>query len=128
MGDSRAYLLRDRRLRQLTHDHSLVQSLVDQGRLSPAAAETHPDSHIVTRAVGGGPEIDIDRIAQPLVAGDRLLLCSDGLTRVVPDGPVETILAATPDPFDAAQALIRAALDNGAPDNVSVIVVDVGAG
>lgn len=124
-GDSRAYLLRGRRLRLLTHDHTLVQSLVDRGDLSPAQAETHPESHIVTRAVGGGAEIEVDRIDLPLIQGDRLLLCSDGLSRCVHDGAIEAVLSANPDPFDAAQGLIRAALDKGAPDNVSVIVIDM---
>ncbi len=126
VGDSRAYLMRGRRLRMLTRDHTLVQSLVDRGELSASEAENHPESHIVTRAVGGGPDIEIDLIGQPLVQGDRLLLCSDGLPRCVYDGTIEAILAANPDPFDATQGLIREALDNGAPDNVSVIVIDVG--
>jgi PPM family protein phosphatase len=122
-GDSRAYLLRGGHLRPLTRDHSVVQEMVDRGELSPEAAESHPESHMVTRAVGGGPELDVDLVTVPLAVGDRLLLCSDGLTRCVYEQTVEALLREATGPEDACQKLLREALDSGAPDNVSAIAV-----
>jgi protein phosphatase len=125
-GDSRAYLLRGGRLRALTRDHTLVQDLVDQGALRPEDAEGHPQAHVVTRAVGGDKVLDLESLSVPLFRGDRLLLCSDGLTRVVFEGVVESLLSAAPTPEDACRSLVQAALDAGAPDNVSVIAVGIG--
>jgi len=122
-GDSRAYLLRGGRLRMLTRDHSVVQELIDRGELSAEDAEKHPESHLVTRAVGGGPELEVDLVAVPLAVGDRLLLCSDGLTRCVYEHTVEALLRDAASPEEACQALLREALDNGAPDNVSAIAL-----
>ena len=112
----------------LTHDHTVVQGMVDRGEIGISEAEGHPEAHIITRAVGAAPEIEVDHAAVPLVVGDRLLLCSDGLPRCVYETVIET-LAAQPGPAQSAcEALIRRALDEGAPDNVSVIVVDLLAG
>jgi PPM family protein phosphatase len=122
-GDSRAYLLRGGRLRPLTRDHSVVQEMVDRGELSPEEAESHPESNMVTRAVGGAPELEVDLVSVPLSIGDRLLLCSDGLTRCVYEQTVETLLRDASGPEDACQKLLREALDSGAPDNVSAITV-----
>lgn len=122
-GDSRAYLLRGGHLRMLTRDHSVVQELVDRGELSPEEAESHPESHMVTRAVGGGPSLEVDLVSIPLAVGDRLLLCSDGLTRCVYEQTVEALLRDASGPEEACQKLLREALDNGAPDNVSAITV-----
>ena len=127
-GDSRAYLMRGRRLRMLTHDHTLVQDMVDRGELARDAAEGHPEAHIITRAVGAADEIEVDHSAVPLVTGDRLLLCSDGLPRCVYESVIAQLAAEGPDARTAAEALVRRALDEGAPDNVSVIVVDLVAG
>ncbi len=127
-GDSRAYLMRGRRLRMLTHDHTLVQDMVDRGELARDAAEGHPEAHIITRAVGAADEIEVDHSAVPLLAGDRLLLCSDGLPRCVYEQVIAQLVGETPDPRAAAEALVRRALDEGAPDNVSVVVVDLVAG
>jgi protein phosphatase len=124
-GDSRVYLFRSGRLRLLTRDHTLVQDLVERGELTGEDAETHPEAHIVTRAVGGDEAIEVDTVAIPLFPGDRLLMCSDGLTRCVDDFTVAAQLAAGFSPEQTAQALLRAALDSGAPDNVSVIVIDL---
>ena len=123
VGDSRAYLLRGGRLRLLTHDHTVVQGLVDDGVLSADAANHHPDSHIVTRAIGAAAEIEIDWTEVPLTAGDRLMLCSDGLTGCVGDRAISAALAAAPTPEAACRALLGNALEAGAPDNVSVISV-----
>jgi serine/threonine protein phosphatase PrpC len=124
-GDARAYLLRGRRLRMLTRDHSVVQDQMDRGELTPEQAANHPESSVVTRAIGGAPDIDVDQIALPLTAGDRLLLCSDGLPRCVYEPVIEAAMLAAPTAEQACSALVREALDNGAPDNVSVIVVDM---
>jgi protein phosphatase len=125
-GDSRAYLLRGGRLRPLTRDHSVVQEMIDRGELSPEDAERHPESHMVTRAVGGGAELEVDQISVPLAVGDRLLLCSDGLTRCVYEQTVEALLRDASSAEDACQKLVREALDSGAPDNVSAIAVLIG--
>lgn len=122
-GDSRAYLLRGGRLRMLTRDHSVVQELIDRGELNAEEAESHPESHLVTRAVGGGPELEVDLVSVPLAVGDRLLLCSDGLTRCVYEQTVEALLKDAKSPEEACQRLLREALDSGAPDNVSAITV-----
>lgn len=123
VGDSRAYLLRGGRLRPLTRDHSVVQEMIDRGELSPAEAERHPESHVITRAVGGGAELDVDLISVPLAVGDRLLLCSDGLTRCVYEQTVEALLRDAASPEEACQKLVREALESGAPDNVSTIAI-----
>jgi PPM family protein phosphatase len=122
-GDSRAYLLRGGHLRPLTRDHSVVQEMVDRGELSPEEAESHPESHMVTRAVGGSDDLEVDLVSVPLAVGDRLLLCSDGLTRCVYEPTVEALLRDAISPEDACQRLLREALDSGAPDNVSAITV-----
>lgn len=122
-GDSRAYLLRGGQLRPLTRDHSVVQEMVDRGELSPDEAESHPESHMVTRAVGGDHELDVDLVSVPLAVGDRLLLCSDGLTRCVYEQTVEALLREATSPEEACQKLVREALESGAPDNVSAITV-----
>ena len=125
-GDSRVYRLRDGRLEQLTHDHSVVQELVDAGSLTPQQAEAHPQAHVVTRAVGAEPDIAVAFREGRLADGDVILLCSDGLTKVVSDAEIAGILARTLDPQEACEALIAATLAAGAPDNVSVITVFVG--
>lgn len=133
-GDARAYLLRADALDPLTRDHSLVQEMVDAGRLSPDAARHHPQANVVTRAIGAGGAPELARLA--LAAGDRLLLCSDGLTHVLEDGALADLLRAsrpgaalaTGTPADAACALLlQRVLAGGAPDNVSVIVIDIEA-
>lgn len=128
VGDARAYLVRGGRLRLLTRDHTLVQALVDKGELRPEEAERHPESHIVTRAVGGTPEIEIDLLTQPLLPGDRLMLCSDGLPRAIYEPTIEALLAGADGAQAGCERLISEALANGASDNVSAIVVDVREG
>ncbi|NJM82349.1 MAG: serine/threonine-protein phosphatase [Tabrizicola sp.] len=123
VGDSRAYLFRRGNLRLLTRDHSLVQDMVDQGSLSPEDAERHPEANIVTRAIGGDETLEPDSMTVPVFRGDRLMLCSDGLTRAVYEQEIADALAVAPDPAAACTALMRKALDAGAPDNVSIIVI-----
>ncbi|MCU0906235.1 MAG: protein phosphatase 2C domain-containing protein [Rhodobacteraceae bacterium] len=127
-GDSRAYLFRSGRLRQVTRDHTLVQDLVDRGEIDPAAAGNHPEKHIITRAVGGAEDLELDAAAVPLVPGDRLLLCSDGLTGCLTDDAIAQTLAGAETPETAVRALVNAALHAGAPDNVSAVAVFVTAG
>ncbi len=127
-GDSRAYLLRSGRLRQVTRDHTLVQVMVDRGEIDPATAEHHPEKHIITRAVGGAEDLELDAAAVPLVPGDRMLLCSDGLTGCVADDAIASWLASADTPDTAVRTLVNAALQAGAPDNVSAVAVFVVAG
>jgi serine/threonine protein phosphatase PrpC len=121
-GDSRAYRLRSGSIVQLTRDHSLVQDLVDAGMIEPAEAEMHPNSNVVTRAVGASERLQVDTVGGPLSSGDIFLLASDGLTRLVRID--EIALQLTSQGLDAAaDRLIELALDRGAPDNVSLIIV-----
>ncbi|WP_330457663.1 MerR family transcriptional regulator [Streptomyces sp. NBC_00820] len=121
IGDSRAYLLRDGELFRITHDHSVVQSLIDEGRLAPEEAASHPQRALLLKALGSGAAPLPDLRLHEARAGDRYLLCSDGLTSVVPDGRIKELLAAE----DAVGALIDEANAAGGPDNVSCAVADV---
>ncbi|MEU6222948.1 MerR family transcriptional regulator [Streptomyces sp. NPDC047042] len=124
IGDSRAYLLRDGELFLITHDHTVVQSMIDEGRLTPEEAATHPQRTLLVKALTRAPASPDLRLhdARP---GDRYLLCSDGLTRAVPEDTIQHLLATVPDPDSTAVALIDAANANGGPDNVSCVVADV---
>lgn len=124
-GDSRLYRLADGRLEQVSTDHSLVQELVEDGLLSPEEARSHPSRHVITRAVGAAAVLRPDWWTLPLRPGDRFLLCTDGLTNEVPDDGLAALLGGHPDPQQAADVLVAAALDAGGRDNVSVVVVDV---
>ena len=124
-GDSRAYLLRERALRALTRDHSLVQQLVNSGDLTPEAALNHPNSNIITRAVGNMPTLDVEHgAATPVRVGDIFLLASDGLTRLLSE---EEMAAAdtAPDLDKLADRWVDMALERGAPDNLSFILLRV---
>ena len=121
-GDSRAYLLRDGGLRQLSRDHSLVQDLVDSGQIAPEEAESHPNANVVTRAVGASEELELDKRNEPLRDGDVFVLCSDGLSRLAAPSEIAALLQRHPGE-GGAQALVDLALDRGAPDNVTVVVV-----
>jgi serine/threonine protein phosphatase Stp1 len=122
-GDSRAYLLRGRRLRQLTHDHSLLQELLDSGAITPAEVEHHPQRNIITRALGGTDEsAELDEVNDQLRAGDRFLLCSDGLSKTVTDRDIVELMEAGGDPL--AERLVAAAVDREADDDVTAIVVE----
>jgi hypothetical protein len=125
IGDSRAYLLRDGRLTQITHDHTLVQTLVDDGRISEEEASSHPQRSLITRALQGHDGIEPDLSVREVRVGDRYLLCTDGLTG--PVGRIETLQEALEiaDPQEACDRLVQLALRGGGPDNVTVIVADV---
>jgi PPM family protein phosphatase len=124
VGDSRGYLLRQGELSQVTVDHSLVQELVDDGRLSPEDAERHPQRSVITRALGIDPEVEFDLFTYKLQVGDRLLLCSDGLSDVVEPAQIRKVLLRVPSAQRAARELVTVANANGGPDNITVIVVD----
>jgi PPM family protein phosphatase len=124
IGDSRAYLYRNDTLHQLTRDESLVQLLVDDGAITPEEARTHPQRSVVLHALDGAQHQEFEVSSHEAMAGDRLLLCSDGLSDVVPDPAIAEILASS-SRDDAAEALLGAALSAGAADNVSFVVADV---
>ncbi|MGH9070586.1 MAG: Stp1/IreP family PP2C-type Ser/Thr phosphatase [Acidimicrobiales bacterium] len=125
VGDSRAYRLRNDIFAQLTSDHTLVEEMVRTGELSPTDAASHPKRHVLTRALGIEPDVEVDAwLVRPAV-GDRLLLCSDGLINEVPDRAIAQVLRDVPDPAEAAQALVSMALRHGGSDNVTVVVVNV---
>lgn len=126
VGDSRAYLLRGEELRSLTEDHSLVSELIRSGELTRAEASHHPQKNLITRALGAGEEIEVDTSTLNVEAGDRLLLCSDGLSDMVPEDRIQSILIeSSGDPETPARRLLSAALDAGGSDNVTAIVADV---
>ena len=121
-GDSRGYLFRGGALHQLTTDHSQVQDMVAAGRLTPEEAENHPMSHVLSRAVGVEPQLQLDAVSDEVLVDDVFLLCSDGLTRTVPDAELAELLGRYR-PAACAEQLVKLCLERGAPDNVSVAVV-----
>lgn len=125
IGDSRVYELEDGELRQLTVDHSIVQELLDAGAITPSEAEVHPHSNVITRAVGFNEDPVPDFSLVPVVAGTRLLACSDGLTKELTEHGIRHYLTIGTSPLDTAGRLMDAALGNGGRDNVTVVVVDV---
>jgi PPM family protein phosphatase len=128
IGDTRAYLLRDGGLFQITHDHSVVQSLIDAGRLTPEEATSHPQRSLLLKALGAadGAAAAPDLSLHDALPGDRYLLCTDGLTAVVPAAAVRETLAA-PDsaPADVVRRLIALANEAGGPDNIACVVADI---
>ena len=125
VGDSRAYLLRAGDLRQLTEDHTLVNRMVKAGELTPQEAEVHPHRNVLVRSLGTEPSVKVDELSVGIADGDRLLVCSDGLTGMVTEEQIKAILESTPGPDEAAHRLIRAANRAGGIDNITVIVLDV---
>ena len=123
-GDSRAYLLRGGRLTLVSHDHSLVQELVDAGAIRPQDAPFHPRANVITRAVGAdSSRLELDKKTDRLRPGDRFLLCSDGLSKVLPETEIARLLAI--DDGSPAERLVGAALDRHADDNVTAVTVEV---
>jgi len=125
VGDTRAYLLRAGELFQITHDHSMVQALLDEGKITPAEAESHPQRSLLLQAIDGGGSTEPDVSLHDAQAGDRYLLCSDGLTTVVPAGVIRDALSAPGDPEQAVGRLIDLANEAGGPDNIACVVADV---
>lgn len=123
IGDSRAYLLRDGQLRQLTEDHSLVNELVKRGEISRQAARHHPQKNVITRSLGISNDANFDLNTYPLVLNDQLLLCTDGLTNMVDDQQIATVLEST-QPLEAkCDQLIELANAAGGLDNISVLII-----
>lgn len=125
VGDSRAYLLHGGTLQQITRDHSLMADFIEAGQITPEEARVHPQRSVITRALGSDPRTQPDLFEINVNTGDRLLICSDGLTSMIEDYEIEDILNRTPDPQIAASKLVNAAIAAGGHDNVTVIVVNV---
>lgn len=125
VGDSRVYRWVDGVLRQISVDHSVVQEMLDSGEIDAGQARTHPERHVLTRALGSGAAPEPDYWMIPAGPHDRLLVCSDGLTGELPDAVIAGVLGELADPQDAAQELVRLAVEAGGHDNVSTVVVDV---
>ncbi|MET9731845.1 Stp1/IreP family PP2C-type Ser/Thr phosphatase [Streptomyces sp. NPDC006458] len=125
VGDSRAYLLRDGVLTQITQDHTWVQRLVDEGRITEEEATTHPQRSLLMRALGSGDHVEPDLSIREVRAGDRYLICSDGLSGVVSHQTLEDTLASYQGPQETVHELIQLALRGGGPDNITVIIADV---
>lgn len=124
IGDSRTYRLSQGRFEQISVDHSEVQELVDAGEITAQEATVHPRRHVVTRALGTGDETEADYWLLPVEEGDRVLVCSDGLTGELADDDILRIVSSVADPQEAVDALIQAALRSGGRDNITAIVVD----
>jgi PPM family protein phosphatase len=131
VGDSRAYRQHDGRLEQMTRDHSLVEELKRRGKLTEEEAEDHPQRSVITRALGPEARVDVDTLSVPAQAGDVFLLCSDGLSGMVPEERIAEIIAGAPDLKRAGQELISEANERGGRDNITVVLFsleEVGAG
>jgi PPM family protein phosphatase len=125
LGDSRIYRVADGVLEQVSTDHSVVQELIESGQITAEQAAEHPERHVITRALGG-PRLEVaDYFLLPIRSADRLLLCSDGISGLVDDPEIATILTHSVDPRDAADRLVAAALEAGGDDNATAVVVDV---
>lgn len=125
VGDSRAYLVHGGSLTQITNDHSMVADLIRSGQLTEAESRVHPNRSVITRALGTDPNMYADTFEIDAMPGDRLLLCSDGLTGMLTDDRIAELLTAHTDPGITAHDLVNAANDAGGQDNISVIVVDI---
>ncbi len=126
VGDSRAYLIRDRRMEQITEDHSLVNELMKSGKLSREEAEAHPQRSVITRALGTDPDVDVDTFTIEAETGDVFLLCSDGLTDMVDESEIFELVDANRRDIDAAlKALVKAANRSGGEDNITVVAFEI---
>lgn len=125
IGDSRVYLVREEGIAQITRDHSVVQEMVDSGRLRPDEAEGHPYSNVITRAVGASEVTTPDYVSLPVRHGDTFVICSDGLTKELTDYGILHFVTSSPDAESAVSGMLEAALGNGGRDNVTLIVVRV---
>jgi PPM family protein phosphatase len=128
VGDSRAYLLREGTLGRLTEDHTLVQRMVSEGQLTEEEASIHPQRNVITRSLGVEDRVQVDEAAVEVRNGDRILLCTDGLTGMVSEEEIERTLQRAPDPQEAADQLVAAANDGGGLDNITVVVLDIEVG
>ncbi len=124
VGDSRLYIIRDKEIKQITKDHSLVEEMVRMGGIGREEARNHPDKNIITRAIGAGDNVEPDFFAEELTEGDVILMCSDGLTNMLEDEEIRMILSGARDIVEKAQDLVQAANANGGKDNISVILIE----
>lgn len=124
VGDSRLYQLRGDQFFQVTRDHSRVQEMLDEGSITPDEARVHPDRNVITRAVGVGRDVDVDLLTLPLEAGDKLLLCSDGLSSICADQEIARILYDYP-AEEAVEQLVHLANAGGGYDNITVVIVEL---
>ena len=125
IGDSRAYLLRDGELHQITHDHTLVQSLIDEGRLTVDEAADHPRRSVLVRTLQEGSPAEPDLFTVEGRIGDRFLVCSDGVTAVLDDDEIHEVLSDVAEAADAVDRLIALANEGGGPDNITCVVADL---
>jgi len=125
VGDSRLYRLRNGRLEQLTHDHTVIADLMRAGELSESDAQTHPYRNVLTRAIGVAPEVDIDHSGASCEPGDRFVLCSDGLFKVLSTDELKVMLASEVEPQRSADQLVANAVKREAEDNVTAVIIDV---
>jgi len=129
VGDSRAYLIRDGRMEQVTEDHSLVNELLKSGKLSREEAESHPQRSVITRALGTDPDVDVDTFTIAAEAGDVFLLCSDGLTDMVGEGEILELVERNREDLNSAlKSLVRAANRSGGDDNITVVAFEIAEG
>ena len=129
VGDSRAYLIRDGRMEQVTEDHSLVNELLKSGKLSREEAESHPQRSVITRALGTDPDVDVDTFTIAAEAGDVFLLCSDGLTDMVGEGEILELVERNRDNLNGAlKSLVKAANRSGGDDNITVVAFEIPEG
>lgn len=124
VGDSRAYLFRAGILTRVTRDHTVVERMVREGQIEPEEADHHPHRSYLERAIGVEPEVEVDLVTVPIEAGDRILLCTDGLTSMIDEDAIRGILDSEADPDDASKHLVAEAVRAGGSDNITVVVVD----
>ena len=124
VGDSRLYLIDENKISQITKDHSLVEEMVRMGEISRDDARNHPDKNIITRALGAGRDVDVDFFDVRLTPGDILLLCSDGLSNMVPDEDIRQVILTSEMLEEAGRRLVSMANDNGGRDNIAVVLVE----
>lgn len=124
VGDSRLYIIRQKQIRQITRDHSLVEEMVRMGGIDRQSARKHPDKNIITRAVGALESIEVDFFTEELQAGDRILLCSDGLTNMLEDEEICEIISRETTLSEKGKQLVDAANENGGKDNIAVVLID----
>ena len=124
VGDSRLYLVDENKISQITKDHSLVEEMVRMGEISRDDARNHPDKNIITRALGAGRDVDVDFFDIRLTPGDILLLCSDGLSNMVPDEDIRQVILTSETLEEAGRRLVSMANDNGGRDNIAVVLVE----
>lgn len=123
IGDSRTYLIRNQQLTQITEDHSVVQQLVKAGAISEEEAQVHPYKNVITRCLGMQANVEPDTLEMPLQSGDRVLMCSDGLSNMVSNQVMQQIVNDNPDPLPACEKLIALANENGGTDNITVVLL-----